>query len=31
MVVVSVASRRRVPSTVALTMLRLHAPDALRM
>jgi cation/acetate symporter len=31
MVVVSVATRRRVPSTVALTMLRLHAPDALRL
>jgi hypothetical protein len=31
MVVVSVATRRRVPANVALTMLRLHAPDALRL
>ena len=30
MVGVSLATRRRVPSTVALTMLRLHAPEALR-
>jgi Na+(H+)/acetate symporter ActP len=29
MVGVSLATRRRVPGTVALTMLRLHAPDAL--
>jgi len=31
MVGVSLATRRRVPQTVALTMLRLHAPDALRL
>jgi Na+(H+)/acetate symporter ActP len=31
MVVVSLATRRRVPSQVGLTMLRLHAPDALRL
>ena len=31
MVGVSLATRRRVPATVALTMLRLHAPDALRL
>ncbi len=31
MVVVSLATRRRVPGNVALTMLRLHAPDALRL
>jgi Na+(H+)/acetate symporter ActP len=31
MVVVSLATRRRVPGTVALTMLRLHAPDTLRL
>lgn len=31
MVVVSLATRRRVPATVGLTMLRLHAPDALRL
>jgi Na+(H+)/acetate symporter ActP len=30
MVGVSLATRRRVPGTVALTMLRLHAPEALR-
>ncbi|MBX6750376.1 MAG: cation acetate symporter [Micromonosporaceae bacterium] len=30
MVGVSLATRRRVPSTVGLTMLRLHAPEALR-
>jgi hypothetical protein len=29
--VVSLATRRRVPSQVGLTMLRLHAPDALRL
>lgn len=31
MVAVSFATRRRVPTTVARTMLRLHAPDALRL
>jgi cation/acetate symporter len=31
MLSVSLATRRRVPGTVALTMLRLHAPDALRL
>jgi Na+(H+)/acetate symporter ActP len=31
MVVVSLATRRRVPSSVGATMLRLHAPDALRL
>jgi cation/acetate symporter len=31
MVGVSLATRRRIPGTVALTMLRLHAPDALRL
>jgi Na+(H+)/acetate symporter ActP len=31
MVGVSLATRRRVPSAVGLTMLRLHAPDALRL
>jgi Na+(H+)/acetate symporter ActP len=31
MVVVSKATRRRVPGTVGTTMLRLHAPDALRL
>jgi Na+(H+)/acetate symporter ActP len=31
MVGVSLATRRRVPGTVGLTMLRLHAPDALRL
>jgi Na+(H+)/acetate symporter ActP len=31
MVSVSLATRRRVPGNVALTMLRLHAPDALRL
>jgi Na+(H+)/acetate symporter ActP len=31
MVTVSLASRRRVPATVGLTMLRLHAPDSLRL
>jgi hypothetical protein len=31
MVFASLATRRRVPGTVALTMLRLHAPDALRL
>jgi len=31
MVSVSVASRRRVPGDVGTTMLRLHAPDALRL
>jgi cation/acetate symporter len=31
MVGVSLATRRRVPGNVALTMLRLHAPDALRL
>jgi Na+(H+)/acetate symporter ActP len=31
MVLVSLATRRRVPGTVALTMLRLHSPDALRL
>ncbi len=29
MVVVSIATRRRVPGDVGLTMLRLHAPDSL--
>jgi len=31
MVGVSLATRRRVPGTVGLAMLRLHAPDALRL
>jgi Na+(H+)/acetate symporter ActP len=31
MVVVSMATRHRVPASVAATMLRLHAPDALRL
>ena len=31
MVLVSVATRRRVPPSVGATMLRLHAPDALRL
>jgi cation/acetate symporter len=31
MIGVSLATRRRVPGNVALTMLRLHAPDALRL
>jgi Na+(H+)/acetate symporter ActP len=31
MVGVSLATRRRLPGNVALTMLRLHAPDALRL
>jgi Na+(H+)/acetate symporter ActP len=31
MVTVSVATRRRVPDSVGLIMLRLHAPDALRL
>ncbi len=31
MVGVSLATRRRVPANVGLTMLRLHAPDALRL
>jgi cation/acetate symporter len=31
MIGVSLATRRRVPSAVGLTMLRLHAPDALRL
>ncbi|HKO33870.1 MAG TPA: cation acetate symporter, partial [Candidatus Limnocylindria bacterium] len=31
MVTVSLATKRRVPGNVALTMLRLHAPDALRL
>ena len=31
MVAVSMATRRRLPGNVALTMLRLHAPDALRL
>jgi len=31
MVIVSLATRRRVPDSVGATMLRLHAPDALRM
>jgi Na+(H+)/acetate symporter ActP len=31
MVGVSMATRRRVPGNVALTMLRLHAPDALKL
>jgi len=31
MVAVSLATRRRLPGTVALTMLRLHAPDGLRL
>lgn len=31
MALVSLATRRRVPSRVGLTMLRLHAPDALRL
>jgi Na+(H+)/acetate symporter ActP len=31
MVLVSVATRRRVPVSVGATMLRLHAPDALRL
>jgi cation/acetate symporter len=31
MVAVSLATRRRVPATVGITMLRLHAPDKLRL
>ena len=31
MISVSLATRRRVPGSVGLTMLRLHAPDALRL
>ena len=31
MITVSVASRRRIPADVGTTMLRLHAPDALRL
>jgi Na+(H+)/acetate symporter ActP len=31
MVLVSLATRRRVPSTVGATMLRLHAPDVLNL
>jgi Na+(H+)/acetate symporter ActP len=31
MVTVSLATRHRVPATVGATMLRLHAPDALRL
>jgi hypothetical protein len=31
MVGVSLATRRQVPANVGLTMLRLHAPDALRL
>jgi cation/acetate symporter len=31
MVVVSLATRKRVPASVGATMLRLHAPDALRL
>ncbi len=31
MVVVSLATRHRLPPTVSTTMLRLHAPDALRL
>jgi cation/acetate symporter len=31
MVAVSLATRRRIPSAVGATMLRLHAPDALRL
>jgi Na+(H+)/acetate symporter ActP len=31
MVLVSVATRKRVPASVGATMLRLHAPDALRL
>jgi hypothetical protein len=31
MVVVSMATRQRVPASVGATMLRLHAPDALRL
>ncbi|HEX7746045.1 MAG TPA: cation acetate symporter, partial [Micromonosporaceae bacterium] len=31
MVVASVASRRRMPTDVGVTMLRLHAPEALRL
>jgi hypothetical protein len=30
MIGVSLVTRRRVPGTVATTMLRLHAPEALR-
>jgi cation/acetate symporter len=31
MIVVSLATRKRVPGSVSATMLRLHAPDALRL
>ncbi len=31
MVVVSLATRRRIPEDVGRIMLRLHAPDALRL
>jgi Na+(H+)/acetate symporter ActP len=31
MICVSLATRRRIPSAVGLTMLRLHAPDRLRL
>jgi hypothetical protein len=31
MVAVSMATRHRVPPSVSSTMLRLHAPDALRL
>jgi hypothetical protein len=31
MVLVSLATRRRVPPGIGVTMLRLHAPDALRL
>jgi cation/acetate symporter len=31
MVVVSLMTRKRVPPSVGATMLRLHAPDALRL
>jgi Na+(H+)/acetate symporter ActP len=31
MVVVSLCTRKRVPGSVGATMLRLHAPDALRL
>jgi hypothetical protein len=31
MVLVSLATRRQVPASVSATMLRLHAPDALRL
>jgi cation/acetate symporter len=31
MVTVSLATRHRMPATVSTTMLRLHAPDALRL